>query len=77
MIPVPLKTQVWLGSGRSRHRFKGRPERVTDMRKGFATLAAEAEQTTKQNPFSGHMARHCCSNQWRNKARSFGGGRVI
>lgn len=25
------------------------------MRKGFASLAAQAEQTTKQNPFSGHM----------------------
>jgi transposase len=25
------------------------------MRKGFATLAAQAEQTTKQSPFSGHM----------------------
>jgi transposase len=25
------------------------------MRKGFASLAAQAEQTTKQNPFNGHM----------------------
>ena len=25
------------------------------MRKGFVTLAAQAEQTTKQSPFSGHM----------------------
>ena len=25
------------------------------MRKGFAALAAQAEQTTQQNPFSGHM----------------------
>ena len=25
------------------------------MRKGFASLAAQAEQTTQQNPFSGHM----------------------
>ena len=55
MIPVPLNTQVWPGSGRSRHRFKGRPERVTDMRKGLAALAAQAEQTTRANPFSGHM----------------------
>ena len=55
MIPVPLNTQVWPGSGRSRHRFKGRPERVTDMRKGFAALAAQAEQTMQQNPFNGHM----------------------
>ena len=43
MIPVPLNAQVWLATG------------VTDMRKGFATLAAQAEQTTKQSPFSGHM----------------------
>ena len=25
------------------------------MRKGFAALAAQAEQTTAQNPFSGHL----------------------
>ena len=25
------------------------------MRKGFAALAAQAEQTTEQNPFNGHM----------------------
>ena len=25
------------------------------MRKGFAALAAQAEQTTQQNPFNGHM----------------------
>lgn len=43
MIPVPMNTQVWLAAG------------VTDMRKGFASLAAQAEQTTKQNPFNGHM----------------------
>ena len=43
MIPVPLNAQVWLAAG------------VTDMRKGFAALAAQAEQTTQQNPFSGHM----------------------
>jgi transposase len=43
MIPVPMNAQVWLAAG------------VTDMRKGFASLAAQAEQTTKQNPFSGHM----------------------
>ena len=43
MIPVPMNAQVWLAAG------------VTDMRKGFAALAAQAEQTTAQNPFSGHM----------------------
>ena len=43
MIPVPLNAMVWLAAG------------VMDMRRGFAALAAQAEQTTKQNPFSGHM----------------------
>ena len=46
MIPVPMNAQVWLAA------------RVTDMRKGFAALAALAalaEQTMQQNPFSGHM----------------------
>ena len=43
MIPVPMNAMVWLAAG------------VTDMRKGFASLAAQAEQTTKQNPFNGHM----------------------
>ncbi len=43
MIPVPSNTRVWLAAG------------VTDMRRGFATLAAQAEQTLKQNPYSGHM----------------------
>jgi transposase len=43
MIPVPMNAQVWLAVG------------VTDMRRGFAALAAQAEQTTKLNPFTGHM----------------------
>ena len=43
MIPVPMNARVWLAAG------------VTDMRKGFAALAAQAEQTTQQTPFSGHM----------------------
>ena len=43
MIPVPMNAMVWLAAG------------VTDMRKGFAALAAQAEQTTQQNPFNGHM----------------------
>ena len=43
MIPVPMNARVWLAAG------------VTDLRKGFAALAAQAEQTTKQNPFSGHL----------------------
>jgi len=32
---------------------------VTDMRKGFATLAAQAEQTMQQNPFSHCPAGEC------------------
>jgi len=43
MIPVPSNTRVWLAAG------------VTDMRRGLATLAAQAEQTLKLNPFTGHM----------------------
>lgn len=43
MIPVPSNTKVWLAAG------------VTDMRRGFATLAAQAEQTLNQDPFNGHM----------------------
>ena len=43
MIPVPLNARVWLAAG------------VTDMRKGFAALAAQAEQTTQQSPFDGHL----------------------
>lgn len=43
MIPVPANTRVWLAAG------------VTDMRRGFTTLAAQAEQTLKQDPFAGHM----------------------
>ena len=36
MIPVPANTRVWLAAG------------VTDMRKGFAALAAQAEAVLKQ-----------------------------
>lgn len=43
MIPVPANTRVWLAAG------------VTDMRKGFAALAAQAEAVLKQDPFSGHL----------------------
>ena len=43
MIPVPANTRVWLAAG------------VTDMRRGFTTLAAQAEQTLKQDPFAGHL----------------------
>ena len=43
MIPVPLNARVWLAAG------------VTDMRKGFAALAAQAEDVLKQDPFAGHL----------------------
>ncbi len=43
MIPVPSNTRVWLAAG------------VTDMRRGFNTLAAQAEQVLSENPYSGHM----------------------
>ena len=43
MIPVPMNAMVWLAVG------------VTDMRKGFGSLAAQAERTMRANPFTGHM----------------------
>lgn len=43
MIPVPSNTRVWLAAG------------VTDMRRGFSTLAAQAEQVLAEDPYSGHM----------------------
>lgn len=43
MIPVPANTQVWLVAG------------LTDMRRGFTTLAAQAKQTLKQDPFTGYL----------------------
>jgi hypothetical protein len=43
LIPVPANTRVWLAAG------------VTDMRKGFAALAAQAESVLQQDPFAGHL----------------------
>ena len=43
MIPVPANTRVWLAAG------------VTDMRKGFTALAAQAEAVLQQDPFAGHL----------------------
>lgn len=43
MIPVPSNTRVWLAAG------------VTDMRRGFNTLAAQAEQVLDGDPFCGHL----------------------
>ena len=43
MIPVPSSTRVWLACG------------VTDMRKGFPGLAAQAERVLKADPHCGHL----------------------
>ena len=43
MIPVPGNTRVWLAAG------------VTDMRRGFNTLATQAEQVLAEDPYLGHM----------------------
>ena len=40
MIPVPSNTRVWLAAG------------VTDMRRGFNTLAAQVENSLKGDPGS-------------------------
>ena len=47
MIPVPMNSQVWLAAG------------VTDMRKRFAALAAQARQALRANPFSRCPASEC------------------
>jgi transposase len=43
MIALPASTRVWLAAG------------VTDMRKGMDGLAALAQTTLAENPFSGHV----------------------
>ena len=43
MIPVPSNTRVSLAAG------------VTDMRRGFNTLAAQAEKVLAEDPYSGHL----------------------
>ena len=43
MIPVPASTRVWLSAG------------VTDMRKGWGSLAVLAEKVLAEDPFSGHL----------------------
>ena len=43
MIPVPSNTRVWLAAG------------VTAMRRGFNTLAAQAETVLAEDPYSGHL----------------------
>ena len=41
MIPVPCNTRVWLAAG------------VTDMRRGFNTLASQASTVLAEDPYSG------------------------
>ncbi len=43
MIPVPVGTRVWLAAG------------VTDMRRGFATLASQAQDVLREDPYAGHL----------------------
>ena len=43
MIPVPANTRVWLAAG------------VTDMRKGFAALAAQPELFDERMCFQGYF----------------------
>jgi hypothetical protein len=55
MIGLAPGTRVWLAAG------------VTDMRKGFDSLAAQAQTVLGKDPFSGHVsasagaAAICCS----------------
>jgi len=43
MIPVPASTRIWLAAG------------VTDMRKGFVGLSAQAEKVLQADPYCGHL----------------------
>ena len=43
MIPVPCNTRIWLAAG------------ITDMRRGFNTLAAQVQQHLGEDSYSGHM----------------------
>jgi len=43
VIPVPSNARFWLAAG------------VTDMRRGFTTLAAQAKKVFSEDPFSGHL----------------------
>jgi transposase len=43
MIPVPASTRIWLAGG------------VTDMRKGFVGLSAQAATVLRADPYSGHL----------------------
>jgi len=43
MIPVPSNARIWLAAG------------MTDMRRGFHTLAAQTEKVLELDPYSGHL----------------------
>jgi transposase len=43
MIGLPAGTRIWLAAG------------ATDMRKGFDSLAVQAQSVLGKNPFSGHV----------------------
>jgi transposase len=43
VIPVPSNSKVWLAAG------------VTDMRKGFNGLSAQAEKVLAADPYCGHL----------------------
>ena len=52
MIPVPVGTRVWLAAG------------VTDMRRGFSSLAAQAETALGLDPYGGHLKRFAFDLNW-------------
>lgn len=43
MIGLPAGTRIWLAAG------------ITDMRKGFDSLAVQAQMVLRKDPFSGHV----------------------
>jgi transposase len=47
LIPVPSNTRVWLAAG------------ITDIRRGFNTLAAQAEKVLELDPYSGNLFLFC------------------
>src|SRR5262252_2092509 len=55
MNSLPPGTRVWLAAG------------ATDMRKGFDSLAAQAQTVLGQDPFSGHV--FCCRGDRGSKTR--------
>jgi len=43
MIPIPTGVRVWLATG------------YTDMRKGFPSLALQAQEVLRRDPLGGHL----------------------